>query len=135
MTDYMTVLKESGLKATIQRIHILETIEKYGHLTIDAIYEAVSKVHSSLSLATVYKNILLMLEKNVLVEVPVAGQKSKYELKKEDHIHLVCTSCGCVEDRPLLLSLEDHLESMSKRENFLLSSEQINLYGTCGNCR
>ena len=29
-----------------------------------------------------------MVEKSVLVEVPITGKKSKYELIKEDHIHL-----------------------------------------------
>jgi len=135
MTDYVTLLKESGLKATFQRINILETIEKYGHITIDTIYEEVSKIHSSLSLATVYKNILLMVEKKVLVKVPVAGQKSKYELKKEDHIHLICTECGKVEDRPLIRSVDTLIEDMTKEENFSLSSEQINLYGLCSHCQ
>ncbi|MDM5272003.1 Fur family transcriptional regulator [Sulfurovum sp. zt1-1] len=135
MTDHVTLLKESGLKATFQRMNILETIEKHGHITIDAIYEEVSRIHASLSLATVYKNILLMLEKKVLVEVPVAGQKSKYELKKDDHIHLVCTVCGMVEDKPLISSVDTLIENMTKEENFSLSSEQINLYGICHNCQ
>jgi Fur family ferric uptake transcriptional regulator/Fur family peroxide stress response transcriptional regulator len=135
MTDHVALLKESGLKATFQRINILETIEKHGHITIDAIYEEVSKIHTSLSLATVYKNILLMVEKKVLVEVPVAGQKSKYELKKEDHIHLVCTECGMVEDKPLINRVDTLIEDMTKEERFALSSEQINLYGVCRACQ
>jgi Fur family ferric uptake transcriptional regulator/Fur family peroxide stress response transcriptional regulator len=135
MTDHVALLKDSGLKATFQRINILETIEKYGHITIDAIYDEVSRIHASLSLATVYKNILLMVEKKVLVEVPVAGQKSKYELKKEDHIHLVCTECGMVEDKPLINSVDTLIENMTKEEKFALSSEQINLYGVCRACQ
>lgn len=134
MTNHVALLKESGLKATFQRINILETIEKYGHITIDAIYEEVSKIHSSLSLATVYKNILLMVEKNVLVEVAVSGQKSKYELKKDDHIHLICTECGMVEDKPLIGRVDTLIEDMTKKEHFSLNSEQINLYGICRSC-
>jgi len=63
MTDYATLLKESGLKATFQRMNILEVIEKSGHMSIEAIYDEVVKVHPSLSLATIYKNIILMVEK------------------------------------------------------------------------
>jgi len=135
IADYVTLLKERGLKATFQRLLILETIAKHGHIAIDAIYEEVSRVHASLSLATVYKNILLMVEKNVLVEVPVAGQKSKYELKKEDHIHLICIECGKVEDKPLIRSVDTLIEDMTKEEQFSLSSEQINLYGVCCTCQ
>ena len=135
MTDYATLLKESGLKATFQRMNILEKIEIYGHMSIDTIYEEVIKTHPSLSLATVYKNIILMVEKGVLVEVPITGQKSKYELIKEDHIHLVCTECGEVEDKPQHSAADALFTSMTKQENFTLNKQQINLYGVCSHCQ
>ena len=135
MTDYAQLLKESGLKATFQRMNILERIEVHGHMSIDAIYEEVVKKHPSLSLATVYKNIILMVEKGVLVEVPISGKKSKYELAKEDHIHLVCTECGEVEDKPKESVADDLFDAMTQKENFTLSKQQINLYGVCGACQ
>ena len=135
MTDYATLLKESGLKATFQRMNILESIEQYGHMTIDTIYEKVIKTHPSLSLATVYKNIILMVEKGVLVEVPITGEKAKYELTKADHIHLVCTECGEVEDKPHNVDADALFSSMTKNENFSLSKQQINLYGVCSQCQ
>jgi Fur family transcriptional regulator, peroxide stress response regulator len=135
MTDYATLLKESGLKATFQRMNILERIEVYGHMSIDTIYEEVIKTHPSLSLATVYKNIILMVEKGVLVEVPITGKKPKYELLKEDHIHLVCTECGDVEDKPQHSVTDELFTSMTNQENFTLSKQQINLYGVCNHCQ
>ena len=135
MSDYATLLKESGLKATFQRMNILGSIEQYGHMTIDAIYEKVIKTHPSLSLATIYKNIILMVEKGVLVEVPITGEKAKYELAKADHIHLVCTECGEVEDRPHNLDADALFTTMTQQENFTLSKQQINLYGVCAECQ
>ncbi|MCF6243563.1 MAG: transcriptional repressor [Sulfurovum sp.] len=135
MTDYATLLKESGLKATFQRMHILENIEHYGHMAIESIYEEVAKTHPSLSLATVYKNIILMVDNGVLAEVPIEGKKSKYELVKSDHIHLVCTECGEVEDRPHNENADALFISMTKEENFSLSKQQINLYGVCVHCK
>ncbi len=135
MTDYAKLLKASELKATFQRMHILESIDNHGHMSIDAIYEEVVKTHPSLSLATVYKNIILMVEKGVLVEVPITGKKPKYELVKDDHIHLVCTECGEVEDRPHNINADALFSSMTKEENFSLSKQQINLYGVCAHCQ
>jgi Fe2+ or Zn2+ uptake regulation protein len=134
MTDYATLLKESGLKATFQRMNILESIESHGHMSIETIYEEVVKIHSSLSLATVYKNIILMVENGVLAEVPIEGKKAKYELVKVDHIHLVCTECGEVEDRPHNVSADALFNSMTAEENFSLNKQQINLYGICNHC-
>jgi len=135
MTDYATLLKESGLKATFQRMNMLESIDKRGHMSNDAIYEEVVKRHPSLSLATVYKNIILMVENGVLVEVPIEGQKSKYELVKDDHIHLVCTECGEVEDKPNNENADALFSSMTENENFALRKQQINLYGVCAHCQ
>ena len=135
MTDYVLLLKKSGLKATFQRINILERIEVHGHMSIDAIYEEVVKTHPSLSLATVYKNIILMVEKGVLVEVPITGKKPKYELSKEDHIHLVCTECGEVEDKSKDTMTDDMFTSMTDKENFIVNKQQINLYGVCAHCQ
>ena len=134
VTDYATLLNKSGLKATFQRMNILENIEKHGHMSIEAIYEEVIKAHPSLSLATVYKNIILMVEKGVLVEVPIAGKKSKFELTKNDHIHLICTQCGEVEDRQHNMNAGSIFHSMAQDEKFRLSKQQINLYGVCSHC-
>ncbi len=135
MTDYTTLLNESDLKATFQRISILGVIEQYGHLSVDDIYDEVVKVYPSLSLATVYKNIVLMVEKGVLVEVPIVGKKSKYELMKEDHIHLVCVACGIVIDKPLMQETDTLLNTFTKSEHFKLTRQQINLYGVCEKCQ
>jgi len=135
MRDYATLLKESGLKATFQRMNILEVIEKNGHMSVEDIYEEVIKVHPSLSLATIYKNIILMMEKGVLVEVPISGKKPKYELKKMDHIHLVCTECGNVEDKLCIEATDKVFHDLTDKEHFVLNKRQINLYGVCSHCQ
>jgi len=135
MTDYVTLLKENDLKATFQRMNILDVIDKSGHMSVESIYEAVSKVHPSISLATIYKNIVLMMEKGVLVEVPISGRKSKYELAKMDHIHLVCTECGDVEDKPCIEATDKVFKDLSMQEHFKLHKRQVNLYGVCESCQ
>jgi len=135
MTDYAALLKQSDLKATFQRMNILSVIDKYGHMSVDDIYAEVIKVHPSLSLATIYKNIILMVEKGVLVEVPIVGRKSKYELSKADHMHLVCTECGMVEDKQCVGEADAVFESLTQEEHFKLNKRQVNLYGVCKNCQ
>jgi len=135
MTDYAVLLKESGLKATFQRMNILDVIDKYGHMSVEGIYAEVIKVHPSLSLATIYKNIILMMEKGVLVEVPIIGKKSKYELAKTDHMHLICTECGEVEDKTCLEKTDEIFNRLTQEESFKLNKRQVNLYGICEKCQ
>ncbi len=129
MIDYISLLKQNDLKATIQRTNILKSINRAGHINIDDIYDDLKKSYPTLSLATIYKNIILMLEQNVIIEVPINGKKSKYELKKDEHIHLICKSCGNIEDRELDSYCNIDIE------NFKIVSKQINLYGLCKNCQ
>lgn len=132
--DYAVLLKDNGLKSTFQRMHILENIDALGHSSIDTIYQKITQIHPSLSLATVYKNIVLMVDKGVLSEVPILGQKSKYELSKAEHIHLICTNCGNIEDKAYIPNKNKFFNSLTEEENFKLNSQQINLYGICENC-
>jgi Fe2+ or Zn2+ uptake regulation protein len=132
MTNYVNILKSSGLKATLQRLSILEIIDKNGHIKIDDLYQEMFQTHPTLSLATVYKNIITMIDKDVILEVPIIGGKSFFELKKIDHIHLICNSCNSIEDRDMVTSTMDFL---SPSKEFLLSHSQVNLYGTCSSCQ
>ncbi len=135
MTRYVTQLKDRGLKATFQRIAILETIEKMGHMNVDEIYDTVRESHPALSLATVYKNIVTMVEKGVLVEVPISGHKSKYEIRKETHVHLICRECGSVVDHPFDAALKEGTGSIARESAFALEEQQVSLYGVCAACR
>jgi Fe2+ or Zn2+ uptake regulation protein len=135
MTDYISLLKKHDLKATFQRINILEIVDKNGHIDIDGIYEQIKQKLPTISLATVYKNILSMTQSGVLVEVPIVGKKSKYELKKADHIHLVCTKCGDVEDKDCIDITNNALMALTSKESFELDTRQINLYGICKKCK
>jgi len=135
MEDFVSILKKHGLKATFQRITILSVIDREGHATVDEIYEKVRESHPTLSLATVYKNIVTMVEQGVLVEVPISGRKSKYELKKSEHLHLICTECGSVTDRSLDEVIARDTETIAKDSAFTLQNRQVNLYGVCEACR
>jgi len=132
MNNYVEILKSSGLKATLQRLTILELIDRDGHIKIDELYKKMNTTHPTLSLATIYKNILTMIDKSVISEVPIMGDKSYFELKKRDHIHLICESCNSIEDR-VMSSID--MELLKQSNQFILSHSQVNLYGTCSKCQ
>ena len=92
------VLREKGLKATPQRVLIMETMKKHGHINIDDLYEEVCKILPSISLATVYKNLNNLVEAGVAQILMLENRKSLYEVNYNSHIHFVCNDCGSVED-------------------------------------
>ena len=130
-TQVVNSLKEHGLKVTPQRVTILTAIKRQGHANIDEIYQEAKTTNPTMSLATVYKNVTSLIETNLLKEVAINNQKSKYELTKEPHSHLICKKCGSVEDinsNNLFTLNRDNLD-------FDIEDVELNIYGVCSKCK
>ena len=132
MNDYTNILREHHLKATPQRLAMLESIDYYGHINIDSLYEDIKKKFSSISLATVYKNINAMTKNMLLFEVKLPNEKSVYEIVKEQHSHLLCESCGKVTD--IEVDLENTISQVMKDNKFQIKQADLVLSGVCKGC-
>jgi len=133
MSDDVTLLKEHNLTVTPQRLEIVHLLSSRGHLNIDELYRALQSSFPSISLATVYKNINLMMEKNFLSEVPLENKKNVYELMKKEHSHVVCLKC----DEILDISLDTHelFDEVSQKSDFQLKTSNIVFNGICSACQ
>lgn len=120
------------MKVTPQRIAILKEIQKMGHPTIEEVYESILKEYPSISLATIYKNIASLCEAGLLKEVKVNMQKQRYEVDCHEHAHLVCTSCGKLED--LTLDLRELLGNQKLMQKIKPDRASITIYGKCRDC-
>lgn len=133
MIDSSILLKEYNLKVTPQRVAIVDELYNNGHMNIDELYKNLLVKFPSISLATIYKNVNAMVEKIFLNEVKIPDTKSVYELAKEEHSHLVCSSCGKIEDIVLDTSaLQDLLSSQS---SFKVENTDIVFSGVCKSCQ
>ena len=95
---HMDMLKNYNLKATPQRLCILEVLKSYGHATLEDIEQFTKTKFPTLSLSTIYRNLKEMLKKGLISEVKLANKKDYYEIEKDSHAHLICTECGKIED-------------------------------------
>jgi Fur family peroxide stress response transcriptional regulator len=90
---------DHGLTATHQRQVLYEVMQKMpGHPSPEEVYARVKKRISSISLATVYKNIHLFVEKGVLKEVSMHHGSVRVELNGDLHHHMVCSHCKAITD-------------------------------------
>jgi Fur family peroxide stress response transcriptional regulator len=132
MKNYTDLLRAYNLKATPQRIEIASTLDQRGHITIDGLYEVLLNKFNSISLATIYKNINIMMEAAFIQEVKIPNAKSVFELTKESHSHLACQKCGEVEDIDLdLHTLNSQIEQIS---HFEVKQTNLVISGICKNC-
>lgn len=126
------LLREHQLKVTPQRLKIVDSLNRYGHLNIDKMYAEVKKAYPNISLATLYKNIAIMTQNTLLEEVKVPDEKPVYELKKNPHLHLHCERCGKIEDIDLPT---DTLRMQAQEQSgFRIHSSCVIFRGTCAAC-
>ncbi len=133
MINYTDELRKHNLKATPQRLAISDALYINGHMSIEVLYELMLKKFNSISLATIYKNINLMMENSFIQEVKIPNAKSVYELTKTAHSHLVCDSCGEVED--VTIDLDAIIDEAKQISSFKIDKANLVLSGVCKNCQ
>jgi Fur family peroxide stress response transcriptional regulator len=133
MNNYTLMLKEHNLKVTPQRLGILSLLGSMGHVSIEDLYSCIRIDFNSISIATLYKNINHMVEVNLIKEVKIPNNKSKYEILKEKHSHMICKKCYKLED--LKLSLDSLIGDASKMSGYLFDDNALVLSGTCPQCQ
>ncbi len=131
--DFTRVLKENGLKATPQRVLILETISRHGHIGIDRLYEEIKGIIPSISIATIYKNLKIMEEGGIIKEANISSLKNIYETNTSFHIHLLCRKCNSVFDVHID---KDKLKGyLTKVTDLRINDISVTLFGYCKRCK
>ena len=130
--NFTNILREHNLKATPQRLAIINTIDSYGHINIDTLYKEIKQEFDSISLATIYKNINMMIENLLLLEVKLPSNKSVYETIKEKHSHLLCNSCHSVTD--VLIDTKTIVNNITNDYNFKVKQSDFVVSGICKDC-
>ncbi len=126
-------IRAQGLKATPQRLLILNQIEKSGHISIEKLFETTREKFPSISLATVYKNIDALRKAGLIREVGIVGGKHVFELAKGDHIHFICKKCGTITD---IQTGEKMLPpDVPGRLPGTKEIIELNIYGICNRCQ
>ena len=128
MKNLKSLLEDSNLKITPQRLAILKELDKKGHASIEEIYDTIKEMFPSISLATIYKNINALKNEGIISEVCL-HQKPKYEIEKNPHAHFICKVCGKVEDIPF-----DEVLNKDIEDKYPNTQKELYIYGICKEC-
>ena len=133
MDDTLNELKNTGLKATLPRLKILEIFQKSDqrHLSAEDIYRVLVAEHSDIGLATVYRVLTQFEQAGLLSRQHFEAGKAVYELHDEQHHdHLVCLDCGHVEEF-YDAEIEKRQSAIAKSRGFTLADHALSLYAHC----
>jgi Fur family ferric uptake transcriptional regulator len=126
-------LKHSGLKATLPRLKILEVFEAGAqrHMTAEDVYKALLASDADIGLATVYRVLMQFEQAGLLLRSNFESGKAVYELNLgQHHDHLVCLSCGRVEEF-FDAEIESRQRAIAQARGFALQEHALSLYANC----
>ena len=129
-------LKNMGLKATFPRLKILELFEKgtMRHMTAEDVYKMLLAENMDIGLATVYRVLTQFEQAGLLERHFFESGKAVFEINRgKHHDHLVCASCGRVEEF-FDAEIEKRQSAVAAERGFKIQDHALYIYGHCADC-
>jgi Fur family ferric uptake transcriptional regulator len=126
-------LKNTGLKATLPRLKILDVFQKGAqrHMTAEDVFRVLLEERSDIGLATVYRVLTQFEQAGILSRSHFEGGKAVYELNEgTHHDHMVCLDCGRVEEF-YDAEIEKRQHAVAKAKGFEIADHALSLYAHC----
>jgi Fe2+ or Zn2+ uptake regulation protein len=130
----VATLRERGQRVTSQRLLIHRALRELDrHVTADEVLAAVAPSLPRISLPTVYATLELFEELGIVRRVRAGEGAVRFDPRAERHHHLVCRSCGRVEDLEATVDFSPALRAAA-RSRFSPDSAELVLSGLCATC-
>ena len=127
--------REHGLRSTVQRRVILETVlDLDDHPTADEVYESVVDRLPGVSRTTVYRTLESLARLGVITKACHPGAVARYDRRTELHHHLICLHCDGITDISDA-RLDDVGTPDTSAYGFEVSDFRVQLRGLCRRCR
>ena len=118
-----------------QREEILNFIkESHTHLTAEEIYLSLKAKNSTVSKGTVYRNLNVLVEDNLIIKLPIDNGPDKYDYVHKPHHHAVCKKCGKVYDFDYEIDIKKLKMSILLKTDLEDISDYIIVQGICKKC-
>lgn len=133
-----TRLRSVGQRLTTNREALLDTLSAAPRpLTIPEILAR----RAGLAQSSVYRNLVVLEDAGIVHRVVGADEFARWELAEDltgHHHHLICASCGRVEDVPASAGLERSVAAaaaaITRTTGFHTQRHRVDLVGVCRRC-
>ena len=128
-------LRKNNHKLTPQRLAIVKILSRSeGHPSVEKIYEHLQDNFPTMSLATVYRNVMLMKSLGEVLEIGFPDGSNRYDGNKPyTHPHVICIKCKKIVDLNLD-SLIEMKKEVALETNFKILNHRLDFFGICSNC-
>lgn len=104
------------------------------HPSASWLYDMLKKDFPKISLATVYRNLNLLLKTGDIIKLDVGNGTEHYDAATHSHYHFVCKCCNCIYDVDMA-AFENADETASTCLNADVTHHSLVFYGTCYECK
>lgn len=133
--NFTQVFKDKKLKLTPQRIAVYNYLKSTcEHPSAETIYKALQADYPTMSLATVYKTLRVLVDVNLIQEINVGEGNFRYDGCVDSHPHIHCLNCSKVDDLKDVNFDNLNAEVISKTDYVILSNK-VYFYGLCPECQ
>lgn len=123
-------------RSTRQRKVILEEVRKSpNHPTADEVFQSVRRELPRISLATVYRNLNLLVDQGLLRKIRGKGGRMRFDGDRKEHVHIVCERCGRIADIHGMDRYSEICRIGSECTGYGEVSADVRLTGICPGCR
>ena len=127
-------LRARGYRLTPQRQLVLEAVGQLGHATPEEIATAVRRTASGVNISTVYRNLELLEELELLQHTHLGHGAPTYSLASDhEHVHLVCRDCGSIDEAPLDVA-GPLVQALAEARGFQVDVGHFAVFGRCNVC-
>jgi Fur family peroxide stress response transcriptional regulator len=128
-------LRGNGHKITPQRLAIVKILAKSeGHPSVENIHVQIIRDFPTTSLATVYKNIVLLKSIGEVLELGFPDGSNRYDGNRPTpHPHVICIKCKKIVD-PDLDSLDEMKKEVAVETHFKILNHRLDFFGICSDC-
>jgi Fur family peroxide stress response transcriptional regulator len=128
-------LRDNGHRITPQRLTIVNILAKSeGHPSVENIHVQIKKDFPTMSLATVYRNIVIIKSLGEVLELGFPDGSNRYDGNKPTpHPHAICIKCKKIVD-PDLDSLDEVKNEVELETKFKILNHRLDFFGICSNC-
>ena len=133
--EIIGVLKNNNFKATPQRIAICKAVlSSTDHPSAEQVFEIIKKEHPTISLATIYKTLSLLLEIGLVDELRFNENHTRYDPKTILHINIVCPECMEIYDYESNI-LNTHWKKITSDIDGEILGQRLDVYRLCEKCK
>ena len=127
-------IEKKGLRKTVQREAIIEAaFATTKHYTAEELLAMARRIEPSVSRATVYRTLPLLVDTGMLKEIDLGKDQKYYDpnfVAHPQHNHLICVDCQKI------VEFEDHhIETLedciTKRLGFSPATKMVRIEGKC----